>query len=180
MKLLVITFSHGPVVVKTHCPASPLVKWLINLGLAKATYCYRDPRDVVLSVIDHGEKRRKGVIEPKAFAEYENVLQTIPMIKTHLNFCSSWNTFGKVHVLRYEELNKNKFNEIRKMADYLQWEIHEDDLKHIIQKHERLKYTHSRFNKGVTQRYKNEMSESELLACNNTFRDFLIQLDYEL
>jgi len=180
MKLLVITFSYGPVVIKAHCAPSPLIKLLINLGLAKATYCYRDPRDVVLSVIDHGEKSRKGAIDPKPFAEYENVLQTIPMVQTYLNFLSSWKTFGKVHFIKYEDLHKNKLNELKKMAHYLQWEIHEDDLKHIIDKQERFKYTHSRFNKGVTQRYKNEMTESELLTCNNTFRDFLKQLDYEL
>ena len=56
IKLLKIGFKEKKFVVKTHGGPITFLNLLMNLGLAKTIYIYRDPRDVLLSAIDHGNK----------------------------------------------------------------------------------------------------------------------------
>ena len=61
LRLVFWNFRLGSFVFKTHCAADITLRVLIHLGLAKATYCFRDPRDVVLSALDHADRSRGGL-----------------------------------------------------------------------------------------------------------------------
>src|SRR5215471_8147671 len=52
-KLMAIHEKWGSMVVKTHCRVTWSVRALVVSGVARATYCFRDPRDVILSAMDH-------------------------------------------------------------------------------------------------------------------------------
>ena len=46
--IIFIKIQYGNIVVKTHSKPAFFIKLLITLGLAKATFSYRDPRDIIL------------------------------------------------------------------------------------------------------------------------------------
>ncbi len=49
LTIIFLKIKYGNVVIKTHSKPSFFIKLLIALGLAKATFCYREPRDIILS-----------------------------------------------------------------------------------------------------------------------------------
>ena len=60
MSRVIIPHNQGHTfVVKTHSGPSPSLLSLISENIIKAAYIYRDPRDVVLSVMDHGQNQKQ-------------------------------------------------------------------------------------------------------------------------
>ncbi|MGK7935084.1 MAG: hypothetical protein AB4206_04675 [Xenococcaceae cyanobacterium] len=78
------------------------------LGLAKATFCYRDPRDIILSAIDHGERTRKGLDSSNACKNMLTIKDSILIVKSWTSNWYKWKEFGKVFFIKYEYLMKNK------------------------------------------------------------------------
>ena len=55
--LLIPHFLGHTFAVKAHGAASIGRRLLVNSGIAKATYIYRDPRDVVVSAFERGQEK---------------------------------------------------------------------------------------------------------------------------
>lgn len=93
-------------VVKTHSgPFDSLNKFISN-GIVKATYIHRDPRDVVLSVLDHGERIRKQG-ENHFFGKIKTFEEAVLWVKTELfPIWDEWNKLEDVLLVRYEDLLK--------------------------------------------------------------------------
>ena len=68
VRLVYLNTMHGSVVVKSHCSPHRLVRWLTRTRQLKAVYIFRDPRDVVLSAMDH-RKTRGGA----AFSDFTDL-----------------------------------------------------------------------------------------------------------
>ena len=58
-KLIALAKNNGPVVVKVHCGLTPYMKSVLQQGGAMVTFCYRDPRDMILSAMDHRRRAAK-------------------------------------------------------------------------------------------------------------------------
>lgn len=179
IRLVWISLRYGTTVVKTHYQPNVWIRLLIRLGLAKVTYCYRDPRDVILSAIDHGQRSRNGLNLSSMFASWRDVEQSIPLVAKFLRACCAWDDFGQVLFIRYERLMQDKLGELKAIASFLEWDLSEQALGDIVEKHERLKHQAHNFNKGTIQRYQTEMTDSEIEACNEAFYDFLVRFNYE-
>ncbi len=178
VRLIYLGARYGSLVVKTHSSPQPLVRALVLLGLAKATVCYRDPRDVVLSVIDHTERSRKG-LAPPAFTGFEDVEGSIPRVRSWLTLVDRWERFGRAHFIRYEDLMEDHGRELRKMVEYLGWDISESELEEVVRKKESGKATSWNFNAGRSQRYLSEMAPSEIEAATRAFERFLTDHGYD-
>lgn len=78
--IIFIKIKYGNIVIKTHSELTFLIKLLMALGLAKATFCYRDPRDIILSAIDHGERSRKGLDPSNGFKNMKTIKDGLPLV----------------------------------------------------------------------------------------------------
>lgn len=179
-RLLAIHARHGTIVVKTHSAATPLLRALINAGVARATYCYRDPRDVVLSSIDHGKRSRAGEDPARAFIDYTTIDDAIPKVQSLIQRWQSWHIFGKAQMIRYEELMADKLGSLRAMAGHLGWGADDQLLNDLVARHTPKKGVSYNFNKGTTLRYQTEMTPEEIARCTRAFRDILVQYQYEV
>ncbi|MBE9193187.1 sulfotransferase domain-containing protein [Gloeocapsopsis crepidinum LEGE 06123] len=178
-RLICISFRGGDAVIKTHSKPVTLIKLLLFLGLAKATFCYRDPRDVILSAIDYGSRTRKGLDSTGAFQDFQNIIDSIPKIK---NCCKNWQQWQKVKnvlFIKYEDLMQDKLVQLKNLAAHFELELNEDELR-IHNKHEKLKSQAWNFNKGTIQRYKTEMNCEELKLCNTAFQRELMSMGYKI
>lgn len=181
VRLLYINARFGSVVVKTHAPPTPYLRLLINLGIARATCSYRDVRDVILSALDHGERNRKAGDITGVYANMYSVADAIDEVGAGSIYqIHRWKTFGKVHFVRYEDLMGKRLVELKKIDEFLGWNISEADLMAIIEKRDKGRAQSHNFNKGTTSRYKTEMTEAEISICNQRFHDFIAEMGYEL
>ncbi len=91
-----------PLVLKTHRRPDPAVVEMIERGQARAHAVFRDPRDMALSMIDHGDKARaRG---KSAFAEIETLEDARTGIANQLDSLSAWLQLPGVRRLQYESL----------------------------------------------------------------------------
>ena len=178
--LIYLNLRYGDVAIKTHGGPNLFIRALINSGVGKATFSYRDPRDVILSAFDHGERSRKGLDPTMAFHEITNLEESLRKVKIWTRYWYGWKRYNKVLFIRYEEFIEDKLNHLKQFVDYLGYELNDDQIMKIYNFHEKIKEKFTTFNKGTKERYKTEMSEEFLKLCNSTLSRILIDMGYEV
>ena len=114
-KLVSLSEAEGPFVVKTHSPLTPDLNELLLAGTIKASYIHRDPRDVVLSAMDHG-KRADDNPSTIFFRQYDSVENTLPMVGQYCRIGVAWLQSGLVEVFKYRELIENPATELKRFS----------------------------------------------------------------
>ncbi len=91
-----------PLVLKTHRRPDPEVVKMVESGQARAHAVFRDPRDMALSMIDHGNKARaRG---RPGFSEIETLEDARNGIRNQLDSLTAWLQLPGVRRLQYETL----------------------------------------------------------------------------
>lgn len=178
--LIVINFLYGDTALKTHSGPTFFVRLLVALGLAKVTYSYRDPRDVALSMLDHGNRTRQkegeNVKDNRGFRNVHEVSDALPQVKQEIENWYGWRDFGKVLLIRYEDFMTKKAESLQAIAEHLDYDLSDADLKSLLDKYTDLKSRN--FNKGTVERYKEELSAPELAVCNEALKQELKDMNY--
>ncbi len=164
-KLIRISLKSGTFAVKTHSAPNSLHSLLLKTGLIKTIYIYRDPRDVLLSVQDHGIKiLAEG--ENHTFAKMVGFNDAFVSVKNWVNIFKEYKKNKDVLCLRYEDLITEPILTLQQICDYLNISIPNQDLKNILKKYDKenpnADMTGLHFNKGITNRYVNELSEAQI------------------
>jgi hypothetical protein len=171
-------------VVKTHFPPTRLLKFFITLKAMKAIYIYRDPRDVILSAIDHGKKHREKGLLGEYFARFVTIENSISLVKDYLAVWEKWTNFKNVLLVKYEDLVSDTLAELKRAADYLHINMETQRLEEIIRKYqpENLKNLGFplHYNKGKPGRYKERMSGEEMELCNKHLGHYIERMGYSL
>lgn len=169
-------------VVKTHAGPTPSLRLLMAAGVARATYIFRDPRDVVLSALDHGERIRK---EGKAnvLSELESVEDAVRYVKHLLRDWEAWTIAPHTLVVRYEDLVHDTLGELERLVDFLALDVSTDDLRRMAARYQPAKSDAEtrhklHFNKGVVGRFRSRMSPEQLDLCAKQFAPYLKQMGY--
>jgi len=181
-----ITDKKHTFAVKTHSSITDTAKELIEAGIVKATCIYRDPRDVVLSAMNHGERIRNDNLT-HSFANCTDLETTVNLVKNWLdNSILNWLELNKEMLLqiKYENLITNPLIVLQKLASFLCLDVENHYLMNIYNRYKpqqldcNLKdYLH--FNKGIVGRYKETLSPLEIEYCNSVFEKHLSILGYE-
>jgi len=169
--------------VRTHYQPSRTLRTLIRLGYASATYVYRDPRDVVLSAIDHGERaRRRG-------SDHElSVLRTVDdgiryareeLFPHHRRWMAAPGTLR----LRYEDVTADPVAAMTAIARHLGIDVSQATIEDVVRQFDKSAMSADEkarllINKATSQRFRREMTEDEVARTTEAFRAELEEMGY--
>ena len=190
LKLLFISLPHwfgNSYVVKTHRAPTSALLWLINRGLVKVTYIYRDPRDVALSAFEHGEKiRRTGYVSQTLFDRLMTVEEAIEFANGLLPIWRKWTASSKVLLVRYEDMRQNPHREGERLVKHLNIDVPQEALRSIINQYESKNgsiesISHPlHFNKGIIGRWMDVFGASQRDLSQERFGDILPEMGYDV
>jgi chitin disaccharide deacetylase len=169
-----IAGQEGPIVVKIHSDTRPLLTEALRSGRVKMTFTHRDPRDTILSGIDHCI-RSKGT----QFPEYTSVENALGRARWWAQIACNWISSGLPHVVRYTDLVSNPVAELARLASYLCLNGTSEMLEDIVAR-ERAGRRHGvhQFNRGELHRYQKEMSPEHQALCRAQLGSLLDALGY--
>jgi hypothetical protein len=173
-----LAVRHGPFVLKSHGALTLPVQRLIESG-AKPIVSIRDPRDIILSLIDHGamERARGGT----CFAEHTDVATTLPKVMEICAFAHIWLESELSCVFRYQDLVLQPEVEIARLAGFIGIQVKQATIASLVDE-ERAgrKKWQNRFNTGLPTRFREEMSQDDIKLCNDTLGFYIKALGYPI
>jgi hypothetical protein len=159
--------GESPVIIKTHGDVTPTVARLVADGTARVFVSYRDPRDIALSLLDHGAKsREKGI---KDFAEFYEITDTLDAIRTQVSRFGNWVRSCAPLLIPYDEICFDTRTTISKIANRLQVPV---DVEKVLNEFSRNKNLIGQFNRGERRRFEREMDEEVSRLFVGTFADY--------
>ena len=142
-------------------PCGAFVVKLLQQGHATAHAIYRDPRDIALSMLDHGARARaKG---KPAFAEYRTIDDTIEPIRHQTNSLLAWLSLPGVRPLFYDDLAFETARTLGVITRELGIPAHEDTIREVMTN----RFT--QFNVGARNRYLQEMDGAQSARFRRIF-----------
>lgn len=179
--LISISKRFGPFVVKTHVGLTEKIAHEIKSHNIFATIIHRDPRDVILSAIDHGDRQRKANEHHRLFAKYVSVEKAIPLVKQRCAVALHWMSSGYVEIFKYYNLLTKPETELVRFCKVVGIEPDKQFITNIINKYSNnLEKGKHQFNTGKLLRYKDEMTFEEIELCNKELGDEIIKMGYDL
>ena len=139
-----------PIALKTHMRPDPCVVEAIQSGEAIAHACYRDPRDMALSMLDHAQKSRETGGDE--FAELTNLEQAFSNIRSQHDSLTAWLRLPNVMPLYFEDIAFNTVETARRILKQLGLKFDPEVLAEVVQTQ---RFTQK--NKAVRLRYPQEM-----------------------
>ena len=176
-RLVRLADAFGPTVVKTHTPPTPYLQALIEQGKVKVTFCFRDPRDMILSAIDH--RRRSENDEKPVFTEFTTVLESLDTARWWCQMACDWIQSELPLLFRYDSIVKRPGDQIRRLGDYLELFVEDEIIDQILTSEQQSRRIgNNEFNRGQLVRYPLEMTRTETEACNRELGDLIERLGF--
>jgi len=185
--------------IKSHANPNWFFKKFLSENM-RATYIYRDPRDVMVSALELGEKMRKRgeakryfrVGPYQSFARFHTLDHTIAWIKYQL--FPRWKAWKKLvgpHVLlaQYENLIENPIFEMERFAEFIGIYVNRNDFERIARAYSsdldgKIKGDQWKIgrgpmkNKGVVGRYRTYFTDEQQKLCNKQLGRCLEEMGY--
>ncbi len=176
-RLVRLADEFGPTVVKTHTPPTPYLQALIEQGIVKVTFCFRDPRDMILSAIDH--RRRSENDGKPVFTEFTTVLESLDTARWWCQMACDWIQSELPLLFRYDSIVKRPGHQIRRIGDYLELFVEDEVIDQILTSEQQSRRIgNNEFNRGQLVRYPLEMTRTETEACNRELGDLIERLGF--
>lgn len=183
VKLVLLSIKEEKFAVKTHSGPTKFHNLLLALGLIKTIYIYRDPRDVLLSARDHGEKILSSG-EDHSFAKLIDFEEALSALARWIDVCKNYRSINRVLCIRYEDLMGHLQHIMDQICKYLNVKLRKDTINEILKKYSPKSpdadMTGLHFNKAIVNRYQLEMEQSEIDRLNSEFGNAIIEMGYEL
>ncbi|NNF57307.1 MAG: hypothetical protein HKN04_03615 [Rhodothermaceae bacterium] len=169
--------------VKTHGRPSRSVRALMAMGAMKATYIYRDPRDVVLSILDHGQRLREDGNLANAASGLETVGEAVRYVGDLLDIWEAWRQCPGVLTTRYEDLVADPQRELARLAAFLGLDVGAEALAEVVDRYapgarSATDRCNLHFNRGLVRRFDGAMSPREHVLCRRHFGPYLARMGY--
>jgi len=126
----------------------------------------RDPREIMLSAMDHSQRTKKDGTRD-FFATLDTIEDTVPHIKNAFQKAVLWHKTKKVLWLPYDSLFEYELEIIVALKDFCG--LHHIDIFGRIEKLKSDGHIHQ-FNKGKKQRWKTELSEEQQIRFSLLFK----------
>lgn len=156
--------SEADVVVKTHGAPDARLLHTLETGKVLASAVIRDPREIALAMVDHGQRSRAtGAVD---LAEFGQPLDTINSIRTQFQRLQKWTESKAVLVLTYNEVCFETEKTIDRIARQIGVEIDQTSVLRAFENKSIIR----QFNKGIRGRYK-EMDDDLQAVFLNEFAE---------
>lgn len=171
-------------VIKAHSGPTIWAKALIQGGIIRATYIYRDPRDAMLSAYDYGKRVLEKQGRPNAFSHLTDFQKTMDFFTEYVKDWENWMNVPGVLKARYEDLLANYEQEAVKLAIHLGVDPNNAEARAIIEKYKPAgevqgqQGTH--FYKGQVGRFRERYSAEEQKILADKFGPTLLKMGYEI
>lgn len=182
-RLLLVLFPlifERPYVIKLHGGRRLLADVLIQSGVIKATYIYRDPRDALLSAYEYGcNMREQGKVN--AFTPITSITEGVEFMKSYVEIGKGWLSHSSTHSMRYEDLLLEYNQTVADLVGFLGLSRNHE-LEGVINRYRPgqgssdQKGTH--FEKGKIGRFRDQFSDREKELCQEAFGSFLKEHGY--
>ncbi len=182
LKRLLFLAVNTKFVVKTHSGPSRIVKFLQRIGFVKVVLIVRDPRDVVISAMDHGSRLREQG-RNDTFAVCTSIAETVKNVKSWIDTIYLWYSAPSTLIIKYEDLINSQEDVLINVAKFLNLKVDavfletlkakydpgapDDSVKNILH-----------LNKAVVNRFTSVLTSEELIYVNGELKLELKQLGY--
>jgi hypothetical protein len=189
LRLMVPHLRGNTFVVKTHEGPNRSLRFFMAVGAVKATYIYRDPRDVILSLKDFIiDKRANDAEQVKAFQDMDlktGLQRSKPILQVWEDWDRYQQRFGNAFIVRYEDLSADPVQVMTELATYLGLGAPDDLIREIVAKYrpDQLDSEQSgtlHFNKGKINRFLEDFDPDQLAVVNEWFGPYLTRMGYEI
>jgi hypothetical protein len=154
----------SPIVLKTHVGPTRAAEAWLRAGRIQGHCVFRDPREIALSMLDHGRRARAS--GDRAFADIETLDDALMGIRRHVSRFVRWAQLPGIIPLYYDDVAFASQDVVRRLS--AQTGLAADPAKvERIAKHEQF----TQYNKGVPGRAK-EMSPEDSARVTGQFPDF--------
>ncbi|MGE4611192.1 MAG: sulfotransferase domain-containing protein [Paracoccaceae bacterium] len=147
------TIGH-PTVIKTHTRPDPAIVRMIQNGQANGHACYRDPRDIALSMLDHG-KRARTEGKP-AFAEIATLEDAKTGIHNQCDSLTAWLRLPNVLPLHFEDIAFDMHTTAQRILNQLEIKDNPGQIVNAV-----LDGRFTQLNKGIPHRNMAEMHAND-------------------
>lgn len=168
-------------VIKAHSSPTNSSHLLSTLGLVRATYIYRDPRDAMLSAFDFGQRAvTKG--RPNAFSHLSDFEKSVDFMMEYVSIWQKWMNEKHVLIARYEDLLTNYDAESAKLVHYLKLDRSRSEVRAAIENYrpdsaEGQQGLH--FYKGKIGRFREAYTEEQKSILKQKLEPYLTQMGYD-
>lgn len=170
--------THGPFVLKTHASFTALAAPLRGRDI-KTVYSFRDPRDAVLSALDHGARSRANHDWP--YADCVDVETTLSLVRDWCAAAVTWLDAPGVERFRYEDVIQSREATVTRLAVHLGIPSPDKAARAVIEREKVQRAPgKNQFNKGLVCRWPDEMSAADLRRCEHVLGDYIAQMGYDL
>ncbi len=163
--LLGLHRDHGPFAIKTHAAPIAALKPLIADGPIRVTCMGRDPRDVVLSALDHAARERAKNLDQPAFAHLDTFEAAAHETHQWVTIHHAWRASGDAIMIRYEDLTADPATVLCRLSTALDLGITTATINRIVARKTGGKRRVWNFNKGLADRWRTEFSPDDLATC---------------
>jgi Sulfotransferase domain len=159
-----------PIVIKTHGAPDSKVLELVDSSAVFASVILRDPRDIALSMLDHGVRCRRTNMP--GFEKLYSLDDVLPNLDDQFNRLKRWTNCANVLFITYNELCFSTEAVVEKIAKQLNLGVKTKDVLRRF----RRKSLIGNFNRGIKDRHVYEMSWENQTRIIERYRD--IYIDY--
>ena len=169
-------------VIKAHAAPTAASRLLQTLGLLKATYIYRDPRDAMLSAFDYGQRGlQRG--RTNAFSHLTTFEHSLNFMLGYVHIWEQWIRQPHVFVTRYEDFQREYQTEVERLLIFLKLDRTASPVREVIEKYrpqeaEQQKGVH--FNKGQMGRFRKIYSTAQQARLAEVLEPYLKRMGYEI
>lgn len=157
--------------LKTHRAPTPLVRQILMQGRAMGHATFRDPREIALSLVDHGKESQQRGHDPVRFRDLKDATDSLDLIERQLTIFDRWEDLPGIETWYYDDFAFNPDLSFDKLA-------RQTGLKPLTQS-ERDAFdgaAGTKFNKAVLHRWKSELTDEESDEFKQRFSDFYRRL----
>jgi hypothetical protein len=157
-------------VLKAHAALTPYARFIIQRGLIRPSYIYRDPRDALLSVMENGQRAIQRD-HPNAFSPFAEFETALNFMVEYLHIWDSWMDCQQVLLVRYEDLLLNYDVEVGHLLKFLELDTRQPQIQAVIEKYRpekaQLDQNGIQFSHGKIGRFRQKMSpgQQEMMAA---------------
>lgn len=169
--------------IKAHSRPTPTALKLIQWGLIRPTYIYRDPRDAMLSAMDNGQRaREKG--RHNAFSELVDFETAVEFMLDYLSIWEAWMECDLALHVRYENLLTDFELEAERLTEFLNIAREAPEVQEVIERYlprgaqSSQKGLH--FREGKIGRFRQRMTVGQQDILAEKFGTYLDRMGYPI